>query len=152
VAPEILTATAQSGYKNVCDVFSVGVVMFILLCGYEPFYGETDKEVVEANKKGADGVEFSEAVWDEVSEDARVLIKSLLNKDPETRITSGEALRHVWFDGCDAKRLFEEKEKGELERTSTRSSLGMDSLSLGSDRGSGAQETQDEALFRCTIL
>jgi calcium/calmodulin-dependent protein kinase I len=46
----------MEGYRNVVDVFSVGAVVYALLCGYEPFFGETDKDLVLANSEAV--VEF----------------------------------------------------------------------------------------------
>lgn len=51
VAPEILLAGAHEGYSMNVDMFSIGVVAYILLCGYEPFYGEDDKQLIKANKE-----------------------------------------------------------------------------------------------------
>ena len=61
VAPEILLAKKNSGYENKVDEFSAGVILYVLLCGYEPFYGETEKELIEENKKAV--VDFPEEDW-----------------------------------------------------------------------------------------
>lgn len=60
-APEILTAGPHEGYDNKGDVFSTGVTLYVMLCGYEPFYGETEKELREANTRGH--IDFPEGEW-----------------------------------------------------------------------------------------
>jgi serine/threonine protein kinase len=52
VAPEIFSAGLHGGYGNKVDVFSAGVVLYVMLAGYEPFYGESDEELIAANKLG----------------------------------------------------------------------------------------------------
>ena len=61
VAPEILRAEKNSGYGNKVDEFSAGAILYVLLCGYEPFYGETEKKLIEENKRAV--VEFPEEDW-----------------------------------------------------------------------------------------
>ena len=61
MAPEILTAGCKVGYGNKVDVFSAGITMYVMLCGYEPFYGESEKELIEANKAAV--IEFPESDW-----------------------------------------------------------------------------------------
>lgn len=97
VAPEILRAKKNEGYNNKVDLFSVGVVMYTLLCGYEPFYGESDQELVKCNKKAK--ICFDED-WEGVSKDAKNLIRCLCEPDPTKRIGPDEALRSPWFKGC----------------------------------------------------
>jgi calcium/calmodulin-dependent protein kinase I len=69
VAPEIFSAGVHGGYGNKVDIFSAGVTLYVMLCGYEPFYGETDEELVAANKEAR--VEFTEADWSGISMEAR---------------------------------------------------------------------------------
>lgn len=61
VAPEIFSAGVRGGYGNKVDVFSAGVTLYVMLCGYEPFYGETDAELVDANKNGV--LEYPDEDW-----------------------------------------------------------------------------------------
>lgn len=61
VAPEIYRAGLHGGYGNKVDVFSAGVILYVLLCGYEPFYGESDADLVAANKEAK--VEFPSSDW-----------------------------------------------------------------------------------------
>jgi serine/threonine protein kinase len=95
VAPEILTAGSRVGYGNKVDVFSAGVTLYVMLCGYEPFYGETEKELIEANKKA--DIDFPEADWKGASDDARDLVLKMTKADPRERLTAKEALQHPWM-------------------------------------------------------
>ena len=61
VAPEILCSGSTVGYGNKVDVFSAGVTLYVMLCGYEPFYGESEKELIEANKQAV--IDFPESDW-----------------------------------------------------------------------------------------
>ena len=95
VAPEILTAGIRVGYGNKVDVFSAGVTLYVMLCGYEPFYGETEKELIEANKKA--DIEFPETDWKLVSDDARDLVLKMTKADPRERLSAKDALQHPWM-------------------------------------------------------
>ena len=61
VAPEIWTAAVHGGYENKVDVYSAGVTLYILLCGYEPFYGKSDAELIAANRAAI--VDYPEEDW-----------------------------------------------------------------------------------------
>jgi calcium-dependent protein kinase len=68
--------------------------MYILLCGYPPFYGDDDQEILKMVKKGE--FDFDGEEWDDVSNEAKDLINKLICK-PERRLTAGEALQHPWI-------------------------------------------------------
>ncbi|KAF8820493.1 calcium-dependent protein kinase CDPK2B [Cardiosporidium cionae] len=91
VAPQVL----QGCYDYTCDYWSSGVIMYILLCGYPPFYGETDAEVLEKVRLG--NFYFSGPEWKRVSEDAKDLIRRLLRINPQERYSAEQALQHVWI-------------------------------------------------------
>lgn len=61
VAPEILNAPPKGSYENKVDEFSAGVILYVLLCGFEPFYGETEKQLIEENKRAH--IEYPEEDW-----------------------------------------------------------------------------------------
>jgi serine/threonine protein kinase len=99
VAPEIFTAGVHGGYGNKVDVFSAGVTLYVMLCGYEPFYGETDAELVAANK--AARVEFTEADWAGISMEARDMVTKMMHPDPAQRLDAKAALAHPWLLSLD---------------------------------------------------
>jgi len=97
VAPEILH---QRGYSKEVDVWSLGVIAFILLCGYPPFYNESDAVLFEMIMKGH--FEFDERYWKHISEEAKNLIRNMLHVKPGKRLTTQQVLEHPWITGkCD---------------------------------------------------
>ncbi|NXX42489.1 KCC1G kinase, partial [Tricholaema leucomelas] len=94
VAPEVL---AQKPYSKAVDCWSIGVITYILLCGYPPFYEETESKLFEKIKEGY--YEFESPFWDDISDSAKDFIRHLLEKNPTTRFTCEEALRHPWING-----------------------------------------------------
>ncbi|XP_062975532.1 calcium/calmodulin-dependent protein kinase type 1G [Elgaria multicarinata webbii] len=99
VAPEVLE---QKPYSKAVDCWSIGVITYILLCGYPPFYEETESKLFEKIKEGY--YEFESPFWDDISESAKDFICHLLEKDPNERFTCEKALRHPWIDGNTALR------------------------------------------------
>jgi calcium-dependent protein kinase len=90
VAPQVLAGK----YDQASDLWSLGVVMYVLLCGYPPFYGDTDADVLAKVRLG--NFSFNAADWRNVSEDAKGLIRHLLKMNPRDRYNSEQALNHVW--------------------------------------------------------
>lgn len=95
VAPEIFSAGVYGGYGNKVDVFSAGVTLYVMLCGYEPFYGETDAELAQANKEAK--IDFPQEDWKHISADAKNLVQNMMNPDPKKRLSAKEAMDHPWF-------------------------------------------------------
>nr|XP_057933349.1 calcium/calmodulin-dependent protein kinase type 1D [Doryrhamphus excisus]XP_057933350.1 calcium/calmodulin-dependent protein kinase type 1D [Doryrhamphus excisus] len=94
VAPEVL---AQKPYSKAVDCWSIGVIAYILLCGYPPFYDENDSKLFEQILKA--DYEFDAPYWDDISDSAKDFISSLMEKDPSQRFTCEQALRHPWIAG-----------------------------------------------------
>lgn len=92
VAPEVLT---MQGYGKEADLWSVGVIMFLLLCGKLPFDGDDHNEIIRSTIQA--DLKVHPAIWGKLSEDAKSLITSLLNKNPKERITAREALKHPFL-------------------------------------------------------
>lgn len=95
VAPEILKAEAGEGYRNRVDMFSTGVTLYLMLCGYEPFYGESEKALIKANEKAR--IDFPDSEWSKISPEAKDLVTQMLKADPSERISAQEAIKHPWI-------------------------------------------------------
>ena len=91
-APEILTGQE---YNKSVDMWSLGVIIYLLLSGNGPFYNEQNKNVLESIKSAK--YSFWSPVWDDINENAKDLIKKLLMKDPDKRLTSWRVLNHAWI-------------------------------------------------------
>ncbi|KAI9311521.1 kinase-like domain-containing protein [Dichotomocladium elegans] len=92
VAPEVLL---QTGHSKAVDLWSVGVIMFTLLSGYTPFWGEDQASLFECIISGK--YEYDEEYWQDISDSAKNLIDRLLTYKPAERITAEEALKHPWI-------------------------------------------------------
>ena len=96
IAPEVLTGN----YNVICDIWSCGVILYIMLCGYPPFFGDTDNEVIDAVKKG--DFMFEDEDWENVSQQGKELIKRMLTAQNK-RINTDEVLNHPWFNSIKPK-------------------------------------------------
>eukprot|EP00298_Acanthocystis_sp_HF-20_P009353 c18257_g1_i2.p1 GENE.c18257_g1_i2~~c18257_g1_i2.p1 ORF type:complete len:333 (-),score=79.00 c18257_g1_i2:122-1120(-) len=92
VAPEILDCVP---YNYQCDMWSLGVIVFILLCGYPPFYGEDDQELFDQIRHAR--YQFLSPAWDRVSSDAKDFISQCFQLSPKARLTAENALKHKWI-------------------------------------------------------
>lgn len=90
MAPEVINRC----YTKACDMWSAGVILYIMLCGYPPFYGESDGEILEAVLEGI--YDFDDEVWDDVSEEAKHMIRGMLCEE-KTRLTPKDVLNHPWM-------------------------------------------------------
>ena len=95
VAPEVLEQT--SPYSHSCDFWSIGVVLFILLSGYPPFYDTDNFALFEKIKRCE--YNFNAESWDTVSDGAKDLISRLLVADPAQRLTGEQIMSHPWILG-----------------------------------------------------
>ncbi|XP_063722543.1 calcium/calmodulin-dependent protein kinase type IV-like [Symsagittifera roscoffensis] len=94
--PEILCSV---GYDEKIDVWSAGVILYILLCGYEPFSDESDDDKVMFKKILNGAYEFHAPEWDEISESAKDLVRKMLVVDPAKRLSVNAAVNHPWIVG-----------------------------------------------------
>lgn len=95
----------KKSYNEKCDLWSCGVILYILLCGYPPFNGANDKQIIEAVLKGK--FTLDEPEWDDVSDDAKDLVRKLLTYDLNKRISASEALQHKWIKTMASKEKVE---------------------------------------------
>jgi Ca2+-binding EF-hand superfamily protein len=91
IAPEVL----EKEYTNQCDIWSLGVIVYILLSGKMPFFG-SDAEQIKNIKKGQYDMEAKQ--WSRISGDATVFVQALMRTDPAERLTAEGALQHVWLE------------------------------------------------------
>eukprot|EP00930_Biecheleria_cincta_P018147 TRINITY_DN1422_c0_g2_i1.p1 TRINITY_DN1422_c0_g2~~TRINITY_DN1422_c0_g2_i1.p1 ORF type:complete len:474 (+),score=104.49 TRINITY_DN1422_c0_g2_i1:286-1707(+) len=91
VAPEVL----KGQYGEKCDIWSIGVVAYILLCGFPPFSGDTDSQILKAVKKGA--FDFPSPEWDNISKEAKDFIRKMLVLDVSARSSAEQLLEDEWL-------------------------------------------------------
>ncbi|CAD8150298.1 unnamed protein product [Paramecium pentaurelia] len=117
IAPEVISKQ----YDKKCDVWSCGVILFIMLCGYPPFNGQSQQELYERIQAGV--YTFNDSEWKEVSEDAKDLIKKMLVIDPEKRISAHDALQHEWIKITQKQKKINHKSLENLARFHSQSKL-----------------------------
>ncbi|MFS8012171.1 putative, Phosphoenolpyruvate carboxykinase (ATP) CAMK-CDPK family [Helianthus anomalus] len=91
VAPEVLSGRE---YNEKVDVWSAGVILYIMLAGVPPFYGETPADTFEAVLRG--NLRFPPKIFRSVSPEAKDLLKKMLCKDVSRRFSAEQVLRHPW--------------------------------------------------------
>ena len=98
VAPEVLE---RKPYGKSVDLWSIGVITYILLCGYPPFYDENDANLLEQILEG--NIEFDSPFWDDISLDAKEFICSLMSLAPNNRPSCEEAMKHPWIKAATSR-------------------------------------------------
>ncbi|KAJ6962319.1 calcium-dependent protein kinase 1-like [Populus alba x Populus x berolinensis] len=101
VAPEVL----RRNYGAEVDIWSAGVILYILLSGVPPFWGETEQAIFDSILRGH--IDFSSAPWPSITSSAKDLVKQMLRADPKERLSAVEVLNHPWMreDGAPDKPL-----------------------------------------------
>ncbi|KAM1100631.1 hypothetical protein FF1_007058 [Malus domestica] len=95
MAPEVL----KRNYGPEVDIWSAGVILYILLCGVPPFWAETEQGVAQAIIRSV--IDFKRDPWPRVSDNAKDLVKKMLNPDPKKRLTAQEVLgNHHWIQNA----------------------------------------------------
>ncbi|CAM0953512.1 unnamed protein product [Alopecurus aequalis] len=91
VAPEVL----KRRYGAEADIWSAGVILYILLSGVPPFWAENEDGIFDAVLKGH--IDFSSEPWPSISNGAKDLVKRMLQQDPKERLTAAQILNHPWI-------------------------------------------------------
>ncbi|XAR65439.1 Non-specific serine/threonine protein kinase [Bertholletia excelsa] len=94
MAPEVL----KRNYGPEVDIWSAGVILYILLCGVPPFWAETEQGVALAILRGV--IDFKREPWPQVSETAKSLVRQMLEPDPKKRLTAQQVLEHPWIQNA----------------------------------------------------
>jgi calcium-dependent protein kinase len=100
IAPEVL----NKNYNEKCDLWSCGVILYILISGRAPFSGEKDSIILEKIKIGK--YDLSRSPFNKISAECKDLIRKLLEVNPKKRISASEALQHTWFAKQNIKKIF----------------------------------------------
>jgi len=95
----------KQGYTEQCDVWSIGVIMYVLLCGYAPFSGSNPTAVLSKVKKGR--VAYPGGEWQHISKEAKNIVESCLQLEPKMRPTVAELLESEWLNGNAPKKVLD---------------------------------------------
>jgi len=98
LSPEVLK---KEPYGKPVDIWACGVILYILLVGYPPFWDEDQHRLYNQIKAGA--YDYPSPEWDTVTTEAKRLIDSMLNVNPSRRISAVDALKHPWI--CQRERV-----------------------------------------------
>ncbi|CAD8087698.1 unnamed protein product [Paramecium primaurelia] len=117
IAPEVL----QKKYNEKCDVWSCGVILYILLAGYPPFYGRNETEIFDKILKGK--IPFHTTEWNKISKEAKNLITNMLCQDVEKRYSAQQVLDDPWMQQGQEQNLFDDNFLKNLTEFSAKSKL-----------------------------
>ncbi|XVF29275.1 hypothetical protein REPUB_Repub15cG0106800 [Reevesia pubescens] len=95
MAPEVL----RRNYGKEIDIWSIGVILYILLCGVPPFWADTEEGIAHAIIKGK--IDFERDPWPKVSGEAKDIVKSMLDPNPHSRMAVHEVLEHPWIQNVE---------------------------------------------------
>lgn len=139
MAPEVINA---HDYSQQCDIWSIGVIVYMLLSGDPPFMGSSEDKLFEHIKRG--DLNFSASVWQSVSEAAKDVLQKLLRVDPADRITANELLDNPWITG-DTSSVQRPSNVLEMMKTWRTSLDNEDHLEGDSNGVSGAAAAEDRS-------
>uniref|UniRef100_A0AAR2LRZ3 Calcium/calmodulin-dependent protein kinase type IV n=1 Tax=Pygocentrus nattereri TaxID=42514 RepID=A0AAR2LRZ3_PYGNA len=135
-APEILRGNA---YGPEVDMWSVGVILYILLCGFEPFFDPRGDQYMYSRILNCD-YEFVSPWWDEVSLNAKDLVSKLIVLDPHKRLSVQQALEHPWVLGKAARFSHMDTTQRKLQEFNARRKLKVKSAWLWSNKNRHQQQ------------
>jgi len=92
VAPQVLLG---KGYDEKCDIWSCGVITYILTCGYPPFFGDSDEDILKRVKKGT--FDFPSPDWEKNSKELKDFITQMLTMDDKKRPSAEDLFNHPWI-------------------------------------------------------
>jgi len=118
VAPEVLK---NEPYDKAVDLWSLGVILYILLCGFPPFYHESTAQLYKQIKKGE--FDFPDPYWTEISDQAKDLVRCLLEVVPRKRYTAEQVLAHPWITGQTSEKKFHGSHNERLKQLQARRKL-----------------------------
>lgn len=118
VAPEVLK---NEPYDKAVDMWSLGVILYILLCGFPPFYHESTAQLYKQIKKGE--YDFPDPYWTDISAEAKNLVTCLLTVNPKKRITAEGVLSHPWITGKTSDKAFSSAHTQNLKQLQARRKL-----------------------------
>jgi len=93
-APEVISSQDRKAYSEACDLWSVGVLTYVMLCGKPPFWGTREQHYKAAR---AERYPFRDDPWDRMNPDAKDFVKNLLKASPAARTPIGQAAKHPWL-------------------------------------------------------
>ena len=93
MAPEVIHGP---DYGTKVDIFSAGIILYILIAGVPPFPGKTEDDVLRKNIKGQ--IYFPEKYWKNISPEAIDLVLKMTDSKPSTRLSAASCLKHPWFN------------------------------------------------------
>mmetsp|Transcript_65799 Transcript_65799/g.157233 ORF Transcript_65799/g.157233 Transcript_65799/m.157233 type:complete len:573 (-) Transcript_65799:88-1806(-) len=96
-APEVLEANEYDAYTSACDVWSLGVLTYVMLCGKPPFWGSHKEQMKKMRKEE---YPMSQPPWNVISGHAKDFISSLLKRNPKKRLSVDAIVSHPWFTIC----------------------------------------------------
>ena len=108
IAPEVL----NQKYGKECDLWSVGVILYMFIVGHAPFDGCDDEEITGNIQKGI--YKKDDKRWKKASKEVKDLIQKLLIYNPQKRLTALQALRHPWFKITDSDILYDNVPKNDI--------------------------------------
>lgn len=94
IAPEVL----KGNYNEKADIWSAGIILYILLTGIPPFRGNKPDDIRNQILNSKHKIEFNQKEWENISNDAKEFIVSLLQRDPNVRMNAREALKNKWLN------------------------------------------------------
>jgi len=131
VAPEVLMCES---YDKSVDMWGIGIITYILLAGYPPFYADNDTQLFEKIMNAE--YDFDDECWDDVSDLAKDFIQHLLVKEPENRFSAEQALQHQWITSAapdKALNIHQRMSQYNLQRKEAAKRQGADGIESGSD-------------------